>query len=97
MFQKNLEAIRIKNPDLASELEKISSDSIKNIKVIRAESNDLIISYNNIPLHNMIDPVREAKTTWNRAVKTKLKRTDMQIVFGLGLGYLFKRAFVQQS
>jgi len=56
MFQKNLEAIRLKNPDLASKLEKISLDSIKNIGVMRAESNDLILSYNNTPLHNLIDP-----------------------------------------
>ena len=94
MFQKNLEAIKIKNPKLAERLEKIDINSITGIEVFEAESKDLIISYKNTPLHSTIDPAREAKTTWNRTVRAELKKNDIQIVFGLGLGYLFKRAYV---
>lgn len=94
MFQKNLEAVRIKNPELAERLEKIDINSIDGIDVLEAESNDLIISYKNTLLHSAIDPVREAKTTVNRTIKNELSKNDIQIVFGLGLGYLFKRAYV---
>jgi len=94
MFQKNLEAIKIKNPKLAERLGKIDINSITGIEVLEAESKDLIISYKNTPLHSTIDPSREAKTTWNRTIKNELKKNDIQIVFGLGLGYLFKRAYV---
>lgn len=94
MFQKNLNAIKVINPKLAERLEKIDITSITGIEVFEAENKDLIISYKNAPLHSAIDPTREAKTTWNRTIKNELKRNDVQIVFGLGLGYLFKRAYV---
>lgn len=94
MFEKNLTAVREKNPKLAEKLEKIDINSITGIEVFKAESGDLIISYKNAPLHSSIDPVREAKTTWHRTVQKELKKSDIQIVFGLGLGYLFKRAYV---
>jgi len=94
MFKKNLDTIKNTNPTLAEKLEKIDINSIEGIDVFEAESGDLIITYKNIPLHSSIDPVREAKTVWNRTVQTELKKNDIQIVFGLGLGYLFKRAFV---
>jgi len=94
MFQKNLDAIKNKNPKLAEKLQKININSITGIDVFESETKDLIISYKNTPLHSSIDPVREAKTTWNRTVKNELKKNDIQIVFGLGLGYLFKRAYV---
>lgn len=97
MFQKNLQAIKEKNPQLAKRLEQIDRASITGIEVFTAESKDLIISYKNIPLHSAIDPKREANTTWNRTVKTQLKKNDIQIVFGLGLGYLFKRAYVNSE
>lgn len=94
MFQKNLEAIKLKNPDLSAKLEKINLADIKSIEVTIAENKDYNINYNSTALHNPIDPVREAKTTWYKAVKTELKKNDIQVVFGLGLGYLFKRAYV---
>ncbi len=94
MFQKNLEAIRIKNPQLAERLEKIDINSIAGIDVMEAESKDLVIAYHNTPLNSTIDPIREAKTTWNRTVTNELKKNDVQVVFGLGLGYLFKRAYI---
>ncbi|OGI24794.1 MAG: hypothetical protein A2287_03085 [Candidatus Melainabacteria bacterium RIFOXYA12_FULL_32_12] len=97
MFQKNLEVLKVKNPVLASKLEKIDIANIKNIDVVNAESKDLIINYNKVNLHSSLDPIREAKTVWHRTIKTDLKVNDIQIVFGLGLGYLFKRAFVSSD
>ena len=97
MFKKNLDTIRIKNSKLADRLEKIDINSITGIEVFESESKDLIISYKNTTLHSPIDPVRESKTTWNRTIKNNLKKNDIQIVFGLGLGYLFKRAYVNSE
>lgn len=95
MFQKNLEAIREKNPNLAEKLEKIDLEEIKDeIVVAEAETKDLIIGYEGVALHSMVDPLREAKALWNRTIRTEPAKNDVQIIFGLGLGYLFKRAYV---
>ncbi len=95
MFNKNLEALKKNNPGLVKKLESITIDNAKaNIQILEAESKDIIIAYNEIPLDGVYDPVREAKTLWNRTMKTELSKYDYQVVFGLGLGYLFKRAFV---
>lgn len=94
MFQKNIEALKMNNPGLAEKLENINIDSVSGIEAFQAESKDLILTYNGVPLHSPIDPIREAKTVWNRTVKSPLKKNDIQLVFGLGLGYLFKRACV---
>lgn len=94
MFKKNIDALKIHNPKLAEKLEKIDINSVTGIDVYQAESKDLIIAYNNTPLHSPIDPIREAKTIWNRTIKSELNKNDIQMVFGLGLGYLFKRAYI---
>lgn len=97
MFQKNIEAIRAKNPQLAEKLEKINIEDIKDIIVAEAETKDLIIGYKELALHSTFDPIREANALWNKSVKTELKKNDIQVVFGLGLGYLFKRAYVNSG
>lgn len=95
MFQKNIEALRLNNKALADKLEQISIEKIsENIEVHESESKDLIIAYNKIPLDSLYDPIRESKTIWNKAVQTGLAKNDIQVVFGMGLGYLFKRAYV---
>lgn len=97
MFQKNIEKLKLKNPELAKKLEEINISDIKSIEVFKAESQDFIISYNGNLLHNAVDPIREAKTTWFRSVKNELRKNDIQIIFGLGMGYLFKRAYVSSN
>lgn len=97
MFQKNIEQIRRKNSVLADKLEKIDIKSIDNIKTFHSQSKDLIISYKEQVLNSAVDPIREAKSVWYKSVKQDLKRNDIQIVFGLGLGYLFKRAYVSSD
>lgn len=97
MFEKNLKAIRQNNPELAGRLEKIDIADIKDIVVEEAETGDLIIGYKNVALHSMADPIREAKVIWNKAINFDLRKNDFQIVFGLGLGYLFKRAYISAN
>ncbi|MDD3013359.1 MAG: DUF115 domain-containing protein [Candidatus Gastranaerophilales bacterium] len=97
MFQKNITALKSNNPDLAAKLENISIDKIKNIEVFESESKDLLISYRNVMLHSAIDPVREAKAVWNRTITRDPVKNDIMIVFGLGMGYLFKRSFISSN
>ena len=97
MFEKNLKAIRQSNPELADRLEKINIADIKDIVVEEAETGELIIGYKNVALHSMADPIREAKVIWNKAISLNLRKNDFQIVFGLGLGYLFKRAYISAN
>jgi len=97
MFEKNMKVIKQKYPELAERIEKIDLDSIENITVTEAENQDLIIGYKEIALHSMVDPVREARAIWNKIVKSDLRKNDVQIVFGLGLGYLFKRAYANTN
>lgn len=97
MFQKNLEVLKVKNPELAQKLEKIGIKDIDTIQVYEAQSKDVIIAYNGQCLHNQVDPTKEAHATWVRSVKKQPAKNDIQIVFGLGLGYLFKRAYVNSE
>jgi len=94
MFQKNIAAIKLKNPVLADKLEKYSLDNVKDIEVLEAECKDLILSYKKNLLHSAIDPIREAKAVWNRTITREPLKNDIIVVFGLGLGYLFKRAYI---
>ena len=95
MFNKNLNALKSKNPVLAEKLENISLGDIKdNIEVYQAESGDVIIAYEGLALDDIYDPIRVAKTNWNLNVNNELKKYDIVVVYGLGLGYLFKRAYI---
>ena len=94
MFQKNLKALKQNNPELADRIEKIDMKSITNISVLNSESKNLIISYNGVNLHSSVDPLKEANAVWERSVKSDLGKNDIQVLFGMGLGYLFKRAYV---
>jgi hypothetical protein len=95
MFQKNIEALKNKNIKLAEELRFMTLDKAQeNIGVFEAESKDLIISYNDVPLDGIYDPVREAKTIWNKTITKEPSQNDIIVVFGMGLGYLFKRTYI---
>ena len=94
MFQKNLEALKSNNPELAARLKQVNIQNIKEIGVYNAETGDVILTYKDVPLHDTSDPIRESKATWNRTITCELRRNDIQLVYGLGLGYLFRRAYV---
>ncbi len=95
MFQKNIEVLKFKNPDLAAKLENLSLEDVSdNFSVFEAESNDLIIGYKDIPLNSPVDPIQEARQIWNKSIKTEPVKNDIHLVFGIGLGYLFKRTYI---
>lgn len=98
MFLKNLNALNIQNPTLVKRLKEFSiEDAKKVVSVLQAESGDLIIAYNNQPLDDLINPLEKSKNVWDGLIKSQLKKNDIVLVFGLGLGYLFKRAYVNSS
>lgn len=98
MFLKNLNALNAKNPILAKKLQEVSiEDAQEVISVIQAESGDLIIAYNDQPLDDIVNPLEKSKNIWYGLIKSQLKKNDIVLVFGLGLGYLFKRAYVSSN
>ncbi len=95
MFSKNINALKTNNPKLAEKIEKISLEAAANIiSVLQAASGDLVIAYNDQPLEDTLNPLQKAKEIWETTVKQPLGKSDIVVVFGLGLGYLFKRAYV---
>ncbi len=97
MFEKNIKELEKKNPELAKKLKDYPYEKVKTIEVYESESKSLIISYKGILLHSAEDPLREAKSIWHKTVKNDMKANDIQVVYGIGLGYLFKRAFVNAN
>ncbi len=98
MFKRNLDVLKVVNASLAERLENVVlPDAALNIAVEKAQSEDLIILLNDIPLDSPINPIEACKNIWNKNIQTDLKHNDILVVFGLGLGYLFKRAFISTS
>lgn len=97
MFEKNIKELEKKNPELAKKIKDYPYDKIKTVEVYESESKNIIISYKGILLHSNEDPIREAKSLWHKTVKNELKTNDIQLVYGIGLGYLFKRAYVSAN
>lgn len=90
MFEKNLKALSLQNPSLAIKLKEIT---FQNINAFESQSGDINISYNNIALHSEIDPIEEAQKLFTPKIQENLKNT-FHILYGLGIGYLFKRAYI---
>ncbi|MEI8378171.1 MAG: hypothetical protein WCF95_06500, partial [bacterium] len=97
MFEKNITELAKKNPKLAEKIKAFPYEDVKGIEVYESESKNLIISYKGILLHSSEDPLRETKSIWHKTVKVDFKANDIQVVYGLGLGYLFKRAYVNAN
>ncbi len=95
MFQRNIEAIKKNNSELAFKLQKIDLAQISHkFAVEKAHSGDLIILYKEKPLDDINSPLAAAKQIFDNTITSTLKNNDIVIVFGFGLGYLFKRAIV---
>jgi len=93
LLEKNLKALEIKNPLLAN---KIKLHEIKNITAFSTQTGSYNIAYNEIALHNNIDPIKEAEELFKMNKKDD-SANNIFIVYGLGLGYLFKRTHVSSN
>ena len=95
MFEENIAELEKKNPKLAQKIR--NHKEVKGIDVYQSESKNFIIAYKGVLLHSNEDPLREAKALWYKTVKAQLRENDIQVIYGLGLGYLFKRAYVSAN
>jgi len=95
MFEQNIAELEKKNPELAARIK--AHSEIKDVEVFQSESQNFIIAYKGVLLHSNEDPLRETKSIWHKVVKAELGTNDIQVVYGLGLGYLFKRAYVSAN
>ena len=97
MFEQNIKELEKKNPALAKKIKAHPYEKIKSIEVYDSESKNLIISYNGVLLHSSEDPLRETKSIWHKTIKNEMQNNDIVVIYGLGLGYLFKRAYVSTN
>lgn len=96
MFNKNIEALREFNPELAENLSKISIETAQeSVTVYQAESEEPIIAYKDNYLDDIKAPFQAAKNIILNQVPADLKQNDIVIIYGMGLGYFFKRAFTE--
>ncbi|MGD9580797.1 MAG: motility associated factor glycosyltransferase family protein [Vampirovibrionia bacterium] len=90
MFEKNLKALSRQNPLLAN---KLRAMNFQNIEAFASQSGDINISYNNTDLHSNNNPIEEALNLFESHINENSLNT-FYIVYGLGIGYLFKRSYV---
>ena len=88
MLEKNLQALSMQNPSLA---QKILYHQAQDVDFDIAESGDYNIIYKGVHLHDTKNPQLEAKLIFG---DNNNEENKLQLVFGLGLGYLFKRAYI---
>lgn len=88
MFEKNIQALSAKNPALA---QKLMAHTVQNIDFTTTASGDYNLIYAGTPIHDLENPINEAKTVFG---DDDLSEESLKVVYGLGLGYLFKRAFI---
>lgn len=86
ILDMNLEFIGRYNPQLREKLLSLPYLTSK-IELIETELKEPNLSYNDFPLHNQKSAELEAKELFKNVVDSKL---SMHVVYGLGLGYLFK-------
>ena len=90
MFLKeNIDAISLKNPELAQELSQIYLvQAEENIEVYSSESEKYVFAYEGLVLDDMVDPVEDARLICKENIPDDFTENDMVVVFGLGTGYL---------
>ena len=91
VFDKNIDALRIKNPGLADRLTKyILTDVPQLVK----ENNAYNFLYKNKYLHNPQSPLGEALEIFSMSENTPV---TIHLLYGLGLGYLFQVAAAKSN
>lgn len=88
ILEKNIESISRYNKKLAQKLaehEELNGE----FEFLEAKTGDIILSFNGLLLHDGIDPQDEALGIFNSLSYNN--KSSIHVLFGLGLGYLFKR------
>lgn len=86
VLEENLKALEEKNPILKNKLSNHNFNG-PDFQLALTQNQQYNLVYKNIPLHNEIDAILEAKQIVSKIADIKDK-SSVKIVFGLGLGYL---------
>jgi spore maturation protein CgeB len=83
-FEKNIEALRDKNPELTAEV--LSAPKGDDFQILTSKTGLPSLKAGGIAIHSLYDPVKEAQE-WIKYYREKLSKTSTIVVFGFGLGY----------
>ncbi len=86
IFEKNINALAVKDRELAS---KLASHIITEIPQLVQENGFYNLVYKNVYLHNRQNPLQEALEIFSQA---KNEPVAIHLIYGMGLGYLFQVA-----
>ncbi len=86
ILEANLKEIKRYNPSLVNEIKNID-ELINDIKLVETNLNEPNLVYNDRPIHSQDGAEIEAKIIFNNSIN---ETNRIHIIFGLGLGYLFK-------
>lgn len=90
IFQKNITALAVKNPELAYKLQSYIPTDIPQL----AQTNGYNLIYRGKYIHNEQSPLGEAQEIFSYA---KNDPVSIHLVYGLGLGYLFQVASLNSN
>jgi spore maturation protein CgeB len=87
-FEKNIEALRDKNPELTAEILSAQKGAQKsdNLQILTSKTGLPSLKAGGIAIHSLYDPLKEAQE-WIKYYREKLSKTSTIVVFGFGLGY----------
>lgn len=88
VLEKNLEKIAGYNPKLSKKIAELNRLEYS-FELLEAKSGDINLLFNNILLHDNIDPQEEAYNIFHNMSDDS--KSSVNILFGLGLGYVFTR------
>jgi len=84
VFEKNINALKIKNPAL---VDKLLKHILTDVPQLVKENNFYNFTYKGKYLHNPINPLGEAAEIFSMAENTPV---TIHLIYGMGLGYLFQ-------
>ena len=92
MFQKNLAVMN--NPALKRRLERISPiESKAGVSYCVTPSGDYVLLKNDLPADDLNNPREAIKKMLSNNIKNEMKKNDIIVVFGIGLGYILDEVF----
>lgn len=95
MLTKNLAELKKIQPKLAERIE--ATEVTQKVTLFLGPNQDVNIAYEDIALHRMADPMGEALDIFENDIPDSHNKEEHAIafIFGLGLGYLLRRMFVE--
>lgn len=94
MLEQNLAALEKTNPKLVKKLEE--TELTGKAELFLGPFEDINIAYDGIALHQIQDPMGESKIAFEEGVPEDARdHKSIIFLFGMGIGYLFRRAFVE--